>query len=139
LPEEVTASPLDFVMEEAVKGVGIDVVDVGRLSRSMQRGSGFAELVFAPQELRGGERHPHPAAYFASCFAAKEALLKALGLGLWQGVPLTDIAVVHIAGAPPAFKLGKKARRALARKNCRSAIVSLGHESNRAVAAVLVQ
>jgi holo-[acyl-carrier protein] synthase len=126
-------------MEEAVKGVGIDVVDVERLRRSMERSSGFAEIVFTPEELRRGERHRRPAAYFANCFAAKEAFLKAIGLGLWQGVPLTDIAVVQSPAGQPRFQLGTKARRALARKNCRTAIVSLSHEGNRAVAAVLVQ
>ena len=71
-----------------VVGVGIDVADVGRLQAAMQRRSGLSERLFTPSErehLRS--RGPEAAALR---FAAKEAVMKALGVGI-DSVSFTDI------------------------------------------------
>lgn len=75
-------------------GVGIDIVEIGRIAAAIKRNA-FIDRVFTPAEQaycdsRGVQR----AASYAARFAAKEAVLKALGTGLrggtWQNVEVTN-------------------------------------------------
>ncbi len=121
-----------------IDGMGVDIVDSERLAARMKRRKGFAESVFTLDERRSGARRRHSAGHFAACFAAKEAFLKAVGTGLWGGVPLLEVEVVHGASARPQLRLGLHATKALRRKGCRSALVSLSHDGRAAMAVVLV-
>lgn len=121
-----------------IGGIGVDVVDINRLAAAMRRRVGLAEMLFTMGERSGGGLR-RQAQHFAVCFAAKEAFLKAVGVGLWGGVPLQEVEVVHEVSGQPQLRLGPLARRALDRKGCRSALLSLSHEKGTAVAVVLVQ
>jgi holo-[acyl-carrier protein] synthase len=122
----------------SVIGVGTDLVEIDRLSRSLTR-AGFAEEVFSASERSDCQSRAWPAQHFAARFAAKEAFLKAVGRGLFAGVPLNEIEVVGEVGEAPALKLGPGARAALDRRGGSSALVSLTHAGNLAMAFVVVQ
>lgn len=121
-----------------VLGIGTDLVEIDRIERSLQR-EHFVEQVFGERErtyCRGCHR---PAQHFAARFAAKEAFLKALGIGVFSGVALREIEVVREGDGPPVLALGPSAARALAQAGGSQALVTLSHTGNLASAVVLVQ
>ena len=65
----------------APPGIGIDLIEIERLERAIERRPRFAERVFSAGELEYAARHGRPGRHLAARFAAKEAALKALGLG----------------------------------------------------------
>ncbi|MGI5860845.1 MAG: holo-ACP synthase [Myxococcales bacterium] len=122
----------------AAVGIGTDIVEIDRLERSLQR-ERFAEGVFGEREQAYCEARPRPAQHYAARFAAKEAFLKALGLGIFSGVALRDIEVVREGDEAPRLELGPTAARALEAAGCTQALVSLSHAGNLACAFVVVQ
>lgn len=124
---------------QPIVGVGIDVVDVARLSRTMERTKGFAATVFTDGEREWCDRRHGKAKHYAGSFAAKEAFLKAVGVGLWGGVSLTDVEVVRGPSGRPSLKLAARARRAVKACGGVRTTISLSHEAKVALAVVLVQ
>ena len=84
-----------------VKGVGVDIIEVERLQRSLERCKGFRERIFSPREIELCLRSRDPFPRFAARFAAKEAFFKATGLKIpWNRIEVlndywgTDIQIV---------------------------------------------
>ena len=121
-----------------VKGAGTDIVSVKRLGRSLARGLGFAQEVFTPGERLYCDKRPNAAQHYAARFAAKEAFLKAVGVGLFGGVLLQDIEVVRDEIGPPRLNLGPTAAAALERVGANRSHLSLSHEPDYAIAFVVV-
>jgi holo-[acyl-carrier protein] synthase len=89
-------------------GVGIDLLEVDRLERALERHPRLAERVFTDDELAYAAARRRPGRHLAARFAAKEAVVKALGLR--DGFGLRDIEVV--AGEPPTVRLSGRAAEA---------------------------
>ena len=83
--------------------VGIDLIEIDRLERALERRPGLADRLFTEGELAYARARARPGRHLAARFAAKEAVIKALG----QGVPLREIEV--IAGEPPRVQLHGRA------------------------------
>jgi holo-[acyl-carrier protein] synthase len=113
------------------RGVGIDLLEVGRLERAMERHPRLAERVFTADELAYARARGRPARHLAARFAAKEAAVKALGL---RSFGLRDIEVV--AGEPPTLRLHGRAADA-ARERGVELDVSLTHSQEMAAAVVV--
>jgi holo-[acyl-carrier protein] synthase len=124
--------------ESRVRGVGIDIVNVNRLARSLRGRNGFAETVFCSDELRFCNSQHSPEHHLAARFAAKEAFLKALGLGVFSGIALTDIEVVRDHDGAPRLRLGPAAAAALARVGGKAPLLSMSHQRRVALAVVVV-
>jgi holo-[acyl-carrier protein] synthase len=124
---------------KTVKGTGTDIVSVARLARSLARGPSFAEEVFGDEERRYCDAQRHPAQHYAARFAAKEAFLKAVGVGILGGVALRDIEVTRDEAGSPRLELGPTAGAALERVGATRSLVSLSHEGDYAIAFVVVQ
>ena len=85
-----------------IVGTGIDVIEIGRVERAMRRsGERFARRVFAGSEIRDCRAQRHSGPHFAVRFAAKEAVMKALGTGWASGVRWVDIETVSESGKSP--------------------------------------
>ncbi len=121
-----------------LKGIGVDIVGVARLRRSLARTSGFADEVFTQGERRYCDARPSSAHHYAARFAAKEAFLKAVGTGLFAGVSLQDVEVDRDDAGPPRLRLGPSAAAALARVGATTVHLSLSHERDYAVAMVVL-
>jgi holo-[acyl-carrier protein] synthase len=98
-----------------VIGIGIDSVEVDRFRVVMHRRPGILDRLFTEDERRYAERRRDPTERFAARFAAKEAVMKALGVGVgackWR-----DIEVVRApSGAPEVRLQGGAARLGRAR------------------------
>jgi holo-[acyl-carrier protein] synthase len=118
-----------------VVGVGIDIVDVRRLERSVRRrGEGLARRLFSARELtecalagKGRARS------LAGRWAAKEAVAKALGSGL-RHLGWKDIEVTRSSTGQPEARLTGMAAGVAARRGVSEILVSISHEREYAVA-----
>lgn len=126
-----------------VVGVGVDAVDVDRFRRVLERRPTLAERVFTDGERADAGAVRDPAERLAARFAAKEAVMKALGSGLGS-FGLRDVEVVRApgtgatAGAPSLHLVARAAELALARRVTRWH-VSLTHTSQVAMAVVVAE
>lgn len=88
-----------------IVGVGVDVVEIARVARALDRHPRFAERVFTKAEREASARRGAGAvAYLAKRWAAKEAVSKALGVG-FSGFAYTDIEVVNQRSGAPSVNL----------------------------------
>ena len=120
---------------------GVDLVSVARFREALERTEGFEERVFTELERAYCRRQADPTIHFAARFAAKEALLKALGTGL-AGVGLHtglhEVEVVHDgAGAPRLVLTGRAAKKAAA-LGAGEPSLSITHTKENAVASVVL-
>ena len=97
--------------------IGTDLIEVERIAEAMQRHpDGFGKRVFTQAENEYCGKKKNAFVHFAGRFAAKEAILKALGVGLRGGIHWTDIEVINDAlGKPVATLCGKALEIAKAR------------------------
>lgn len=95
-----------------VVAIGADLVDIDRMRAVIGRQPGFVERVFTAGERAYCERRSDPAERYAARFAAKEAVLKALGTGL-GGADFGDIEVVRLPSGQPQLRVtGRAAAKA---------------------------
>jgi holo-[acyl-carrier protein] synthase len=111
--------------------VGVDLLEIGRLERALERHPRLAERVFTSAELEYARKRRRPGRHLAARFAAKEAAVKALGVG-----PLGLGEVEVVAGTPPRLRLAGAADRA-ATAAALELEVSLSHSRETAVAVVI--
>lgn len=85
--------------QRLIVGSGVDVIEVGRIERSLDRsGERFERRVFTPAEIACCHRARRPAPHFAVRFAVKEAVMKAVGTGWARGVRWVDIESIPESG-----------------------------------------
>lgn len=111
------------------EGVGIDLMDVGRLEAALGRRPGLRDRLFTPGEHTAGDGSPRPTRSLAARFCAKEAVTKALRLDAFR--PL-EIEVVGDGGPPTVLLHGVAAARAT--ELGVDVLVSLTHERASAAA-----
>ncbi len=90
-------------------GVGIDLLEIERLERALERHPRLAERLFTDAERAYAAGRARPGQHLAARFCAKEAVAKALGLGGWS---FRDVEVVAADGPPSVRLSGAAARRA---------------------------
>lgn len=115
-------------------GLGIDVVEIARMKEILARTPSFARRVFSQEEQDYCNSKPVPAAQYAMRFAAKEAVVKALGTGFSQGVGVRDIEVRKNARAKPYVVLTGGARAVADAANIEEIPISLSYTHTEAVA-----
>ena len=119
-------------------GVGCDVIEITRVAKALERRA-FVERVYAPEEIAYCEsRGKQAAASYAARFAAKEAVLKALGTGL-RGGELQEIVITNDAlGKPSVQLLGYHAELA-AQLGVNNIAISMSHSRETAMAYVIME
>jgi holo-[acyl-carrier protein] synthase len=113
-------------------GVGIDLIEIERIEAALARRPRLAQRLFTAGELEYAEGRSRPGRHLAARFAAKEAVVKALGLT--GGFAPTDIEIV--AGEPPTVRLGGGAAEVAAG---REVSISLTHSRETAAAVAIVE
>jgi holo-[acyl-carrier protein] synthase len=116
----------------ATPEIGIDLVEIARLERALERRPRLRDRLFTQGELAYADRHRRPARQLAARFAAKEAALKALGIG---GLRLHEVEVVGGGDEPARLALRGTAAE-IADASRLELSVSLSHERELAVAVV---
>jgi holo-[acyl-carrier protein] synthase len=122
-----------------IAGVGTDIVAVARIGQLYERhGDRALDKLLAPVERADFEKAKNPARFLAKRFAAKEALGKALGIGVATPATLPNIAVVHDALGKPAFDYAPKLAQYLAERGL-VAHLSISDEHDFALAFVVLE
>jgi holo-[acyl-carrier protein] synthase len=117
-------------------GIGVDVVDLERFERVLERTPAMRARLFTPSEqVRDGE--PRPIASLAARFAAKEALIKAFGSS--AGLSWQDLEVVSDDQRNPSLTLHKGARQVAHARGVTSVHLSLSHDGGIATAFVVLE
>jgi holo-[acyl-carrier protein] synthase len=133
----------DAFGDGTIVGIGVDAVDVVRFRGILARHPGFAARFFTETEQADARRAPDPTESLAARFAAKEAVMKALGTGL-GGFALTEVEVRRgagrgaTAGAPSLVLHGAAAALATQRQAGRFHL-SLTHTAEVALAFVVAE
>lgn len=122
-----------------IRGMGTDIVDVARMREKIEKGGGFLQFVFSPEEIAYCERQGFPAEHFAARFAAKEALLKALGSGWANGIAFKEISVEHDDKGRPEFRFLGQTAITMETYGHAAFHLSLSHERDKALAFVIIE
>jgi holo-[acyl-carrier protein] synthase len=121
-----------------ILGHGIDLVEVSRIAEMLERHpERFIERVFTKAEAAHGEGHKRRTEHLAARFAAKEAVLKALGTGWSSGVAWTDIEVVRLPTGQPTIKLSGRAAEIALQQGVSDWRISITHTDSQAMASVI--
>ena len=136
-PEEDAASSEGKSFIEGSVGLGVDIVEVARMQRILQRSPSFATRVFSEGECRYCNRCANPATHFALRFAAKEAVVKALGTGFADGIDVRDIEVERARNGRPTVKLSGRALEISEQLGVRELSLSLSYTHTDAVACAM--
>ena len=98
-------------------GIGVDVLEMKRITATLERfGSRFTDHLLMPEERAQLARTQRPARFIAMRFAAKEAIVKAMGTGFAHGVWIRDVGVVQNSWGKPEVvysERGEQVRRGL--------------------------
>ncbi|PJI45702.1 MAG: holo-ACP synthase [Rhizobium sp.] len=104
-------------------GIGSDLIDIRRIEQSLERfGERFTQRCFTDIERARSDGRKNRAESYAKRFAAKEAMSKALGTGMAQGVFWKDMGVVNAPSGKPTMQLTGGAAEVLQR------LMPAGHE-----------
>lgn len=119
-----------------ILGVGLDVVELERIAALLDRhGARFVERFCTAEERRGGER----VSRLAGLFAAKEAVLKALGTGWAEGLGLKQVEVLPDRRGAPRVRLHGAARDRASALGAASVHLSITHERHYAAAVAILE
>ena len=127
------------ILEESMSpivGAGVDLCEVARMRRVLERTPGFADRVYTEAERAYCRQQRDPSERFAARFAAKEAVLKALGVGL-GACAFREIEVVRAESGEPSLALRGAAAALAAERGVAAWHISLTHTSLVAEALVI--
>ena len=118
---------------------GIDIVEVSKLRKILQKNPAFAAEVFTEKERAYCMSHKNHIVHMAGRLAAKEACLKALGTGL-SGISgsLLDIEISNLPSGRPELRLSGWIGRLGRKKKISEKTVSISHSGSYAVASVIM-
>lgn len=119
-----------------IVGLGVDIVEIARMRDALARHPRMKERCFSAEERAYCDKRSRPEVHYALRFAAKEAVLKALGTG-FSGMRFTDVAVVRDPRGRPVPVLGGKAAEAAGALGVSEVMLSLSFTHDNAVASAV--
>ncbi len=126
-----------FDAAEGAVGLGVDIVEIERMRKILKRSPAFAHKVFSAEECRYCDATAQPAVHYATRFAAKEAVLKALGTGFSQGIGVRDVEVRRTSKGRPYAVLSGRAKQVAQSLGVRELPLSLSFTHTDAVACAM--
>lgn len=122
-------------MMVVTKGIGTDIIECERIQRMLDRhGDHFVRRVFTEQEIRYCSDRKSSDQHFAGRWAAKEAILKALGTGWIAGIAWTDVEILNEPGGRPMVRLHGGALKTAEEKGITEILISISHCKSHATA-----
>jgi holo-[acyl-carrier protein] synthase len=122
-----------------IKGIGVDMVEIGRVRKLLEQDNGFVERMFTVREIAYCESKYFKAQHYAARFTAKEAFFKALGTGFRDGMSWQDVEVENDELGKPQIRLTAAALKKFKSKKLRRVLLSLSHTREMAVALVVIE
>ena len=119
-------------------GIGTDIIECDRIADMIDKhGDLFIERVFTPGEIEYCSPRKAASQHYAGRWAAKEAVLKAMGTGWSKGIHWTDIEVLNDMGGKPRIRLGGVAREKCEQMHVSEMLISISHCRSYATAYAL--
>jgi holo-[acyl-carrier protein] synthase len=120
-------------------GIGTDVVRLDRVAAAHERfGRRFVERLLMPEELAAFDGHKRPVRFLAMRFAAKEAIVKALGTGFAHGIWIRDVGFLQNARGRPEVRFSPRGRAVADALGAGEGHVSLTDEAGLVVAVAVL-
>lgn len=122
-----------------IVGIGVDIAEVDRITRSVSDGDHFKKRVFTEVEQNYCDGLKNFGQSYAARYAAKEAFFKAIGTG-WRGdLKFTDAEVINNELGKPSLVLNGEAKRICDEMGVVSVHISLSHTKESAIAYVILE
>ena len=117
-------------------GLAPELAEVDRIEASLKKfGDRFKQRNFSADEIAYCDAKRQPAVHYAGRWAAKEAFLKAVGIGIKRGIPMSSISIMPPPGRTrPALTVDDRARAALAARRVVAWDLNITHSRATAVA-----
>lgn len=120
-----------------IRGIGIDIIEVKRIRHALARwGDPFTRRLFTDDEVKRAGPQATRAIRLAARFAAKEAVMKALGLG-WHTMAWREIEILNDEAGRPTVGLHGGAARAAHALGVSDVLISLTHTADLAAASAI--
>lgn len=121
-----------------IYGIGIDLVKIQRMKEAVEKwGEKFLERIFTESEITYCYERKEPYLSLSVRFAAKEALIKAIGSEI--PVSLTDIEILNYENGRPSIKVKDKLEEFFNEKGIKNYHLSLSHEKEFGIACVVLE
>ncbi len=117
-------------------GIGIDIAEVGRIEALAREHEQFLSRVYTTKEIAYCSKKRNRYQHFAVRFAAKESMLKALGVGWSGGIKWTDIEVENEPGGRPRINTYGEVKKLVEQHGICEILISLSHTAQYAIASV---
>lgn len=109
-------------------GIGTDIIECPRIGKMVENhGELFLRRVYTDREIRYCQSRKHAIEHFAGLWAAKEAILRALGTDWSRGVSWTDIEVRQFSGRQPCVLVAGGAKETAIRKGIGDILITISH------------
>jgi holo-[acyl-carrier protein] synthase len=123
-----------------ILGSGVDLCEVPRIEAAVSRyGSRFLQRIFTAREIAYANRKANRFERYAARFAAKEAGMKALGVGWTGGIAWRDFEVVNLPSGRPTLTFHGRAAELAAKLGVRNVALSITHTKEQALAMVILE
>ena len=134
--DQIDQVPEPASFDEGV-GLGVDIVRIDRMRAVLERSPRFRTRVFTEGERAYCDKTNQPEVHYATRFAAKEAVLKALGTGFSKGIAPADVEVVRLKTGRPQVRLHRRAKEVADELGVRELPISLSFTHTDAVACAM--
>ena len=124
-----------------ILGIGVDIIQNSRIKKAI-RNKAFVSRIFSKSEITNSKKKNNKTNYFAKRFAAKEAFIKSIGIGIRKGINFKDIYVINDKFGKPNIKFSNKVNNIIVKKlKTRNfdIFLSLSDEKNYSIAFVVIQ
>lgn len=121
-----------------ITGIGTDIVQISRIQQAAERRESFAARILHANELAIFQAHSQKYHYLAKRFAAKEALVKAIGTGVREGIHLAEIETRNDKLGKPYFYFHGTTREHMENLGINESFLTLSDEQEYAVAYVIL-
>ena len=124
-----------------IVGIGVDIIQNSRIKKAIKNKS-FVNRIFTKSEISSSKIGNYKTNYFAKRFAAKEAFVKSIGIGIRKNINFKDIYVINDKSGKPYIKFSNKVKNLIVKKfKTRNfdIFLSLSDEKNYSIAFVLIQ
>lgn len=123
-----------------IVGIGTDIVAVARMASGIEKyGERFTSRILSSDEFEIFSQHANQAHYLAKRFAAKEAVVKALGCGFRDGISMRQVEISNDPLGKPQVTLYSKAAERAKSMGVTEILLSLSDEREYAIAYVMAQ
>jgi len=121
-----------------ILGVGIDIIEIEKVAKSIESAA-FQNKIFTPEEINSCSAIKNRAECFAGKFATKEAFMKALGLGIRQGIWFLQIEILNDETGKPYIHVNGEAEKQYHARGANRIHISISHSAGVAVAVVILE